>query len=424
MINNLFSLLSTNWFIDPSMKNTLLPQLRNVLDGKLIEGTSLYPSAYTSSSIIAGTKESPNPNSEDNYVAVIPIKGGIYKYSQFCGPTGTQAIGRQIQAYDRDTNCIGIVLDIDSGGGQVSGTAELYDIIRASSTHIETYTDGNLCSAAYYIASGTKKITANKRADKIGSIGVMTYFIDLEGYYKSIGANVIEEYATKSTNKNKAIRELQNGNPELWIKEELDPIAEEFITDVKAQRKEIKEEVFTGSTYSPSNAQSMGLIDNLGTLKEVVNSFFSNSKNKGKQSESMSKKIALTALTGVLAVEALEGTDKGTYLNQEQLETINTSLEDLNTKLTEANQKLSNFGTSMSDFSTKYKAIAEALGVDTTEDTEANQTAVLDKIADLNKKPGNAHTTVMGNPTPPAEGKDSIVDMSAGHNQLLNEILK
>ncbi|MDM1441901.1 S49 family peptidase [Myroides odoratimimus] len=424
MINNLFSLLNTNWFIEPTMKNTLLPQLQNVLDGKLIEGNSLYPSICTSHSTTAGTKDNPTPNSEDQYVAVIPIKGGIYKYNQFCGPTGTQSIGRQIQQYDRDSNCIGIVLDIDSGGGQVSGTAELYDIITSISTPIETYTDGFLCSAAYYIASATKKITANKRADKIGSIGVMTYFIDLEGYYKSLGANVIEEYATKSTDKNKAIRELLNGNSEQWIREELDPIAEEFIADVKSKRKEIKEEVFTGPTYGPSMAQSMGLIDKLGTLKEVVNSFFSNSKNKDKQSESMSKKIALTALTGVLAVEALEGTDKGTYLNQEQLETINTSLEDLNTKLTEANQKLSNFGTSMSNFSTKHKAIAEALGVDTTEDTEANQTLVLDKIADLNKKPGNAHTTVMGNPTPPAEGKDSIVDMSAGHNQLLNEILK
>lgn len=424
MINNLFSLLSTNWFIDPSMKNTLLPQLRNVLDGKLIEGTSLYPSAYTSSSIIAGTKESPNPNSEDNYVAVIPIKGGIYKYSQFCGPTGTQAIGRQIQSYDRDTNCIGIVLDIDSGGGQVSGTAELYDIIKDTSTRIETYTDGNLCSAAYYIASGTKLITANKRADKIGSIGVMTYFIDLEGYYKSIGANVIEEYATKSTNKNKAIRELQNGNPELWIKEELDPIAEEFITDVKAQRKEIKEEVFTGSTYSPSNAQSMGLIDNLGTLKEVVNSFFSNNKNTDKQSESMSKKIALTALTGVLAVEALEGTDKGTYLNQEQLETINTTLAENTATVEQLNGSVATATTAVTTLNSQFSQLMDMVGVEASEDQEANFTNLSAKIAELNKKPGNAHTQAMGNPTPPAEGKDSIVDMEAGHNQLANSIFK
>lgn len=424
MINNLFSLLSTNWFIEPTMKNTLLPQLQNVLDGKLIEGNSLYPSICTSHSTTAGTKDNPTPNSEDQYVAVIPIKGGIYKYNQFCGPTGTQSIGRQIQQYDRDSNCIGIVLDIDSGGGQVSGTAELYDIITSISTPIETYTDGFLCSAAYYIASATKKITANKRADKIGSIGVMTYFIDLEGYYKSLGANVIEEYSTKSPNKNKAIRELLNGNPEQWIKEELDPIAEEFIADVKSKRKDIKEEVFTGSTYGPSKAQEMGLVDNLGTLKEVVNSLFNTNKNTGKQSESMSKKIALTALTGVLAVEALEGTDKGTYLNEEQLETINAALAGNTATIEQLTAAAETSANTITNLNSQFAELMTLAGVEASEDQEANITALSDKIADMQKKPGNAHTQASGNTNPPVEEKDSIIDMEAGHNKLFNQMNK
>ncbi|MGL4583281.1 MAG: hypothetical protein ACRCVU_09900, partial [Flavobacterium sp.] len=63
-------------------------------------------------------------------------------------------------------------------------------------------------------------------------------------------------------------------------------------------------------------------------------------------------------------------------------------------------------------------------GVEASEDQEANFTALSDKIADLNKKPGNAHTQATGNTNPPVEEKDSIVDMEAGHNQLLNKILK
>ncbi len=424
MINNLFSLLSTNWFIEPTMKNTLLPQLQNILDGKLIEGNSLYPSIYTSSSITAGTKDTPNPNSEDQYVAVIPIKGGIYKYNQFCGPTGTQSIGRQIQSYDRDSNCIGIVLDIDSGGGQVSGTAELYDIITSIDTRIETYTDGFLCSAAYYIASATDRINANKRADKIGSIGVMTYFVDLEGYYKSLGANVIEEYSTKSPDKNKAIRELLNGNPEQWIKEELDPIAEEFIADVKAKRKDIKEEVFTGSTYGPSKAQSMGLVDKLGSLKEVVNSLLNTNTNTDNKSEYMSKKIALTALNGVLAIEALASTDKGTYLNQEQLETINSSLADNATTVEQLNASLDTATNAVTNLNSQFATLMTLAGVEASEDQEANFAALSDKISELNKKPGNAHTQASGNPTPPSEDKDSIIDMEAGHNKLFNQMNK
>jgi len=421
MISNIYSLLSTKWFIDPSMKNTLLPQLRNVLEGNLVEDKAQYPSVFTSTAILAGTKDNPEPNAEDQYVAVIPIKGGIYKYNQFCGPTGTQTIGRQIQSYDRDPNCVGIVLDIDSGGGQVSGTPELYDIIQSIETPIETYTDGYLCSAAYYIASATNKITANKRADKIGSIGTMVYFIDLEGYYKAKGATVIEEYATQSTDKNKSFNELRKGNPELYIKEELDPITEEFIADVKTQRSNIKEEVFTGSTYNPTTAQKMGLIDNLGNLKGVINSML-NPKNKDKQSNSMSKKITLTALTAALAVEALESTDKGTYLNETQLETIDTALAKGQTALETLTASVTEATNTITEASTRFNALLTAAGIEVTDNPTADQETLLAKIAELQAKPGNAHTAGKGNPTPVEEEENSIIDANAGHNKLANSI--
>ncbi|ALU25253.1 hypothetical protein [Myroides odoratimimus] len=252
----------------------------------------------------------------------------------------------------------------------------------------------------------------------------MTYFIDLEGYYKSLGANVIEEYSTKSPNKNKAIRELLNGNPEQWIKEELDPIAEEFIADVKSKRKDIKEEVFTGSTYGPSKAQEMGLVDNLGTLKEVVNSLFNTNKNTGKQSESMSKKIALTALTGVLAVEALEGTDKGTYLNEEQLETINAALAGNTATIEQLTAAAETSANTITNLNSQFAELMTLAGVEASEDQEANITALSDKIADMQKKPGNAHTQASGNTNPPVEEKDSIIDMEAGHNKLFNQMNK
>lgn len=422
MIENTFSLFSSKWFMEPSMKNTLLPLLHNIREGKIIEGKSLFPTAYTTSTTIAGTKDKPAPNSNDQYVAVIPIKGGIYKYDQYWGTYGTKTIGKQIQLYDRDPNCVGIVLDIDSGGGEVSGTAELYDIIKSCETEIETFSDGRLCSAAYYIGSGSKKITVNKRADKIGSIGTMVYFIDLEGYYKALGANIVEEYATKSTAKNKSFNELLKGNAELYIKEELDPVTEEFIADVKNQRQNIKEEVFNGATYSPKKALEMGLIDNLGTLKDVISGLLQ-SKSKDKQSNSMSKKITLTALTAALAVEALESTDKGTYLNETQLETIDTALAEGQTAVETLTASVTAATNTIAEASTRFNALLAAAGIEATDNPTADQETLLAKIAELQAKPGNAHTAGKGNPTP-VEEKNSIVDANAGHNQLLNKIMK
>jgi protease-4 len=47
-------------------------------------------------------------------------------------------------------------------------------------------------------------------------------------------ATLITEYATQSTEKNKAFEELLK--IQLYIKTELDPIAEDFINDIKAVR--------------------------------------------------------------------------------------------------------------------------------------------------------------------------------------------
>jgi ClpP class serine protease len=74
---------------------------------------------------------------------------------------------------------------------------------------------------------------ANKRADAIGSIGVMVSLLIFLVFMKN-KVLLITEYATQST-ENKAFEELLK-NPELYIKTELDPIAEDFINDIKAVR--------------------------------------------------------------------------------------------------------------------------------------------------------------------------------------------
>ena len=153
-----------------------------------------------------------------------------------------------MRAYEKDAQCKGVVLDIDSGGGQVSGTPEFHDFIKEYSKPVVAYTDGYMCSAAYYIGSAADHIIANKRADKIGSIGTMISFLDLTGYYEKKGAKMITAYATKSTEKNKSFEDLLSGKPETYIKNELDPITETFHSDMKAARTNLDEAVLTEAT--------------------------------------------------------------------------------------------------------------------------------------------------------------------------------
>lgn len=377
------------------------------------------------------------PKATEPYVMVNPIKSAIFKYSQACGPTGTKDHQKVIQDYLNDSNCIGIVLDVDSGGGQVSGTAEFYDFLKSATKPIVTYTDGMLCSAAYYIASATNKIIANPRADVIGSIGTMVSFVDLTGYYEKQGAKVITEYATKSTAKNKSYRDLLSGNSESYIQTELDPITDTFINDVKAGRNAINEAVFDGSTYKPETALEMGLIDQIGQIEDVIQSLFESSdvKKLDINSNSNMKMSNHAKIMGVIGVAALAMTDKGSYFNEENLAALEGALasaetekEQLTADLATANQAkqtadeaLANLQTAKEQASTEATAFVSKIATSLGLEASATEQEIDARIAEVAKGPGANHVNPKGNEKPKDEA-ESFIDKDASHNQLANQI--
>src|SRR5690606_21664710 len=171
-------------------------------------------------------------NTQEKYAVIDPIKSPIYKYNQECGPRGTKTIMNVLDRLRNDDTVAGVVLDIDSGGGQVYGTPEFHDYLVDYPKPLVTYTDGIMASAAYYIGASADHIIANKRSDAIGSIGAYAQFLDLQGYYEQKGAKLHTIYSSKSEEKNKSYRELLKGNYDIYIKENLDPIVNDFINDI------------------------------------------------------------------------------------------------------------------------------------------------------------------------------------------------
>ena len=420
--------------MEPSQINGMLPMLQSVL-----AGSEFKVSEQSRVSIVTASGEKKYsyfdydkgrkvyPTASEPYVMVNPIKTAIFKYSQACGPTGTKDHQKVLQEYLNDPKCIGIVLDVDSGGGQVSGTAEFYDFLKSANKPIVTYTDGYLASAAYYLASATNKIVANPRADLIGSIGTMISFVDLTGYYEKQGAKVITEYATKSTAKNKGFRDLLAGNPETYIQTQLDPITDTFINDVKNARENVNEAVFDGSTYSPEKALEMGLIDQLGQIEDVIQSLFDSQKNQSQEINSnsnmkMSNHAKVMAAIGVATLAITD--DKGSYFNEEQLQsmedaltaketenaTLATDLQTANEALVNAQQEAQNAKNAQSE---NLKSIATALGLE----EGATVEGITERIASLN----TGHTNPRGTNKPTGEN-DSFINVNASHNQLANQI--
>ena len=360
-----------------------------------------------------------DPDGEDQnqeMVAVINIKTPIYKYSQECGPRGTKDIIKTMERLKGNSDIAGVVLDTDSGGGQVYGTPEFYDYVKAYSKPVVTYTDGLLCSAAYYFAAASSHIVANKRAEAIGSIGAYAQFLDLSGYYEKQGAKIHTVYAEKSTEKNKSYRDLMAGDPKTYIKEDLNPIVDEFISDIKDVRPKISEDVFKGATYNANISLEKGLIDSIGTLQDAIDKVFElKNSNSNKSQNTMSKPQSFPNLEKVLGLETpLAETENGSYLQGEQKTTIENALSANATALKNAKAAQAQ---AEADLQAEKDAHAAALtaekdstvavvaalrtaateaGVeDLAEDASAEdiQTALTAKIQELNGKPGASHTT-------------------------------
>ncbi|EKB60751.1 S49 family peptidase [Bergeyella zoohelcum] len=210
----------------------------------------------------------------NHFPVVLNIVGPIVKYSSWYS-YGTQFYGKLLKELDAHPQVSGIVLNIDSGGGMVSGTAELTNIIKNLTTPTISYTSGYQCSAALDIASGCDYHMASPYADLIGSIGTMLSYQDFSAMFEKWGAKIYELYAPQSTEKNQEWRELMKGNEALYT-ERLRMLAQDFIDRMKENfGEDLKDDghVFKGKTYTPQEALAIGLIDELGTLEDALSKF-------------------------------------------------------------------------------------------------------------------------------------------------------
>jgi protease-4 len=405
--------------------NALKPHLLSILQGKeLKEVKSELPIVYMEHHEDEYS-DVPEMNSTSQYINVLSIKTPLFKYDQMCGPSGTRSMMRVLKEWESNDNVIGVVLDIDCPGGQVSGLAEFSEFLANYSKPIVSYTDGLTASAAYYVAASSKYIVSNKNADFIGSIGTMLSYVDLDGIYEQMGAVIKDIYATGSTRKNEESRAMKDTNSEaLLIKNILDPARDKFVADVKKFRSNIDESVFEGAIYVPEEALSLNLIDELGTLQTAFDKVIELSKAKKSSNQKPNTNMntkSLPKLEAVLGLEAsLALTDDGSYLNEGQLEAIEASLNtasetsaNLQTQFDDANAKhqtaleavigqLTEAQTNATAMETSVDAIMENLGLQVAGTLTEKLTAINAKSIEVGKQDGASTTT----PKIGAEGEE------------------
>src|SRR4030095_7238334 len=169
----------------------------------------------------------------------------------------------QIKRYRNDKSIKAIILRINSPGGGVAASQEIYEEVRKTrdSGKIIVVSMGSIAaSGGYYIAVGSSLIVANP-GTLTGSIGVIAQFISIKDLAEKLGI-------TQTTIKSGSLKDA--GNP---FRPMNDSDKAYFQDVVARERKMDKDKLLpyaNGRVFTGLQAKEYGLIDSLGTFEDAV----------------------------------------------------------------------------------------------------------------------------------------------------------
>lgn len=291
MLVGLPSALSRGIFaMHPVAAEAYMPLVRNILSGNIDPGTTKrVPKEYQSNSpgyneegmifpyaVDSNGMVYPNiSTAPKNVIAVIPINGPIMKYD-YCNAFGTVTYSHFLRAAERLDNVVGILLDVDTGGGEGYGSKAFGDLVDNCSKPVITWiNDGHCASAGVMMTCNSDRILVSQNTSKYGSVGVYTMIGDPKGVYEKEGWKIITVYSPKSPEKNKDWREaMDNGNVGL-LEKDLEFFDNQFMQQVRNGRgNKLNEKALLGGHFYADEAIEMGLVDDYATFEQAIEQLF------------------------------------------------------------------------------------------------------------------------------------------------------
>jgi protease-4 len=216
-------------------------------------------------------------NQKNAQIAVINLEGEIRE---------SKKVVEMLLAAEEESDIKAIILRIDSPGGAVAPTQEIYEEIRRIDKKKPVYSSFGTVAASggYYIGAATRKIWANA-GTLTGSIGVIMQMADLSELFA---------WAKYKPETIKAGRYKDIGNPgrpmtpeeRQFLTDLLAGTHKQFMDDIAAVRKDrLKKditELAQGQIFHGTEAKEFGLVDEIGGLWEAGRWIHKEHKLKGK----------------------------------------------------------------------------------------------------------------------------------------------
>ena len=208
-------------------------------------------------------------------VAVLQLSGVMAPkanlFARVSGGISTQAAERQIESAVVDQRVKGMVLVLNSPGGNVLGVPEFAQTIfeAAGRKPLVVFSDEQILSAGYWAGSAANAIYISSNVVTVGSIGVVmdrSYTPGAVQRQESVTAGKYKRLAKADEPLSKEAR--------AEVQADVDYVYTLFVDDVARFRgvssEQVLESMADGRVFRGQNAMDAGLVDGVSTLDDLV----------------------------------------------------------------------------------------------------------------------------------------------------------
>jgi protease-4 len=183
--------------------------------------------------------------------------------------SNSMEITEQLDDFAKDDSIVAVVLRVDSPGGGVAASQEIYDaVIELKKTKKVVASMGSIAaSGGLLVACAADKIVANP-GTITGSISAIMQFANFEELLKKVG---VKSAVVKSGQYKDMGSPFRDMTPEekVIVQDLVDDIFNQFVDVIVKERKLPREkvvEIADGRVFSGRKAKELGLVDSLGDM--------------------------------------------------------------------------------------------------------------------------------------------------------------
>ncbi|MDM8528912.1 signal peptide peptidase SppA [Anaerolineales bacterium HSG24] len=212
-------------------------------------------------------------------IAIVRVEGVIVSGeapppNPFGGVNGmaySQTIIKYLQDADENEDVKAIILYVDSPGGSVYASDEIYRQLMIMNKPVIAAMGSLAASGGYYVSAPTQEIWVSPHTLTC-SIGVISQFLNLEEFGEEFGVKTITVKSGKFKDTGNPFRSFNEEDRALW-QDIIDEAYDGFV-NIVAEGRGMEEatvrQLADGRVCTGKQAQKMGFVDELGYLPEVI----------------------------------------------------------------------------------------------------------------------------------------------------------